>query len=102
MQNDQHTLSAFLTVNRTQGDRLRSGLYKIIDEHGRLIPFRINDVQETMLREIWYWNIILKGRQHGISTLICLMMLDQALFRANTQCGLVDATLTDAEKKLNR
>jgi hypothetical protein len=62
----------------------------------------LNDVQAAMMRAVWYWNIILKGRQHGISTLIVLLMLDTALWYPNSQCGLVDATLTDAEKKLDK
>ncbi|HWE19157.1 MAG TPA: terminase [Hyphomicrobiaceae bacterium] len=86
----------------TRKKRLTSGLYRIIDEGGRSIPFVMNDVQASMMRAVWYWNLILKGRQHGISTLIVLLMLDTALFYPNTQCGLVDATLTDAEKKLDK
>jgi hypothetical protein len=51
---------------------------------------------------LWYWNIILKGRQHGISSFILLLMLDTCLFNANTHCGLIDATLIDATKKLDK
>jgi hypothetical protein len=86
----------------TRKKRLTGGLYRIIDEGGRSIPFVLNDVQAAMMRAVWYWNIILKGRQHGISTLIVLLMLDAALWYPNSQCGLVDATLTDAEKKLEK
>ena len=59
---------------------------------------KMNDVQRAMMRAVWYWNIILKGRQHGISTQILLLMLDTAMFYPNSQCGLVDATLTDARR----
>src|SRR5262249_20808872 len=38
----------------------------------------------------------------GISTFICLLMLDSCLFTANTHCGLIDATLADATKKLDK
>lgn len=82
--------------------RLTTGLYHIIDEGGRSVPFVLNDVQTSMMRAIWYWNLILKARQHGISTLICMLMLDAAIWQPNTQCGVVDATLTDAEKKLDK
>lgn len=87
---------------RSRKQRLTGGLYTIIDENGRSVPFVMNDVQAAMMRTVWYWNLILKGRQHGISTLIVMLMLDAALFYPNTQCGLVDATLTDAEKKLDK
>src|SRR5688572_16169226 len=62
----------------------------------------MNDVQRAMMRQVWYWNLILKGRQHGISTLILMLMLDTAMWYPNSQCGLVDATLTDAENKLDK
>lgn len=87
---------------KTRKQRLTTGLYRIIDEGGRSVPFVLNDVQRAMMRAVWYWNIILKGRQHGISSLILMLMLDTALFYPNSQCGLVDATLTDAEKKLEK
>lgn len=91
-----------MTRIRTRKKRLTQGLYRIIDEGGQSIPFVLNDVQRAMMRDVWYWNLILKGRQHGISTLIVLLMLDTAVFYPNTQCGLVDATLQDAEKKLDK
>jgi hypothetical protein len=87
---------------KTRKARLTGGLYSIIDEGGRAIPFVLNDVQAQMMRAVWYWNLILKARQHGISTLICMLMLDSAIWQPNTQCGVVDATLTDAEKKLDK
>jgi hypothetical protein len=86
----------------TRKKRLTGGLYTIIDEKGHSVPFVMNDVQSAMMREVWYWNLILKGRQHGISTLILMLMLDTALFYPNSQCGLVDATLADAENKLDK
>jgi hypothetical protein len=77
-------------------------LYRIVDEQGISVPFRPNDVQRALWDELWFWNLILKGRQHGISTFICLLMLDSCLFASNTHCGLIDATLADATKKLDK
>jgi hypothetical protein len=59
-------------------------------------------VQRALWDLLWFWNIILKGRQHGISSFILLLMLDACLFNANTHCGLIDATLADATKKLDK
>src|SRR5262245_31540809 len=59
-------------------------------------------VQRALWDELWFWNLILKGRQHGISTFICLLMLDSCLFTSNTHCGPIDATLADATKKLDK
>jgi hypothetical protein len=87
---------------RLDGVKKRGGLYWITDEDGNEVCFTRNDVQQAMMTQVWYWNIILKGRQHGISTLILLLMLDTSLFFPNTHCGLVDATLPDATKKLDK
>lgn len=78
------------------------GYYEIQDEKGRIVPFVMNDAQRSMMRQLWYWNIILKARQHGISTLICMLMLDACLFAPGTRCGIVDATIGDAEGKLDK
>jgi hypothetical protein len=77
-------------------------LYSIVSEQGISVPFARNDVQRALWDQLWFWNIILKGRQHGISSFILLLMLDTCLFNANTHCGLIDATLADATKKLDK
>ena len=58
--------------------RLFSGyLYKIIikgdkDEEGLVMPFRPNRAQRKFIRRLWHRNVILKARQLGFSTLICM------------------------------
>lgn len=46
--------------------------------------------------------VILKARQLGFSTFILIFMLDQCLFNKNTRCGIIDLTLDDAKKKLDK
>jgi len=77
-------------------------LYKIVNERGEKITFVRNEAQRTLWGEVHYWNLILKARQRGISTFVSLLMLDACLFNANTHCGLIDATLPDATKKLDK
>lgn len=77
-------------------------LYKIKDPAGGVVPFVRNAAQRDYWLHAWYLNIILKARQLGFSTLIEIMQLDMALFNANTSCGLIDYTLTDARKKLEK
>ena len=77
-------------------------LYSIVNEQGISVRFVRNDVQRALWDQLWFWNCILKGRQHGISSFILLLMLDACLFNANTHCGLIDATLADATKKLDK
>jgi hypothetical protein len=84
--------------------RIFSGcLYKIKikgddfrDEYGVLqaadtfeLPFKPNDAQVRFLDRLWYRNIILKARQLGFTTLICILWLDHALFNANQNCGII-------------
>ncbi len=45
---------------------------------------------------MWYCNLILKARQLGISTFVCLLFLDLCLFNSNQHAGIVDHTREDA------
>lgn len=54
-----------------------------------IIPFRPNRAQRRFIARLWHRNIILKARQLGFTTLICIMWLDYALFNANQRCGIV-------------
>lgn len=70
-----------------------SNLYKIItkgdDGQDAVITFKPNDSQKRFLRRYWTRNIILKCRQRGFTTLICLLWLDHALFVGNQRCGVI-------------
>lgn len=71
-----------------------SNLYKIIikgdnGEDGLVIQFRPNRAQRRFVRRLWHRNIILKARQLGFTTLICLVWLDYALFTRNVRCGII-------------
>jgi len=79
-------------------------LYRIIDKHGREIPFVPNPPQAQLIDAIYKRgekrHIILKARQMGFSTLIDLMLLDAARWRTNTACAIVDQTQAAASAKL--
>lgn len=77
-----------------------NNLYWIVGKDGKEIRFVMNAEQRQLYAERWYQNVILKARQLGFSTLICLIMLDAMLFDKNTSCGIVDAKLDDAEAKI--
>lgn len=77
-----------------------NNLYWIVGKDGKEIPFRMNDEQRQLYNDRWYQNVILKARQLGFSTLICILMLDAMMFDKNTSCGIVDAKLDDAEAKI--
>lgn len=73
-------------------------MYYIMDDHGRKIRFRMNRVQYTLYQALWWLNIVLKSRQHGITTLVCLFFLDACLFGTNVRAGIVAHKLEDAKK----
>lgn len=71
-----------------------SNLYKILikgddDTEGLVIQFKPNRAQRRFIKRLWNRNIILKARQLGFTTLICLVWLDHALFNANVRCGII-------------
>ena len=75
--------------------RICSGkLYKIIikgddGQDGLVIPFKPNRAQKRLLARLWHRNVILKARQLGFTTLICVLWLDTALFSENVRCGII-------------
>jgi hypothetical protein len=77
-------------------------LYWIQDEHGKEVPFRRNEAQCRWWNERHYLNVILKARQLGFSTEIALEILDECLFISNFRAGIIDYSLEDAKKKLDK
>jgi len=79
-----------------------SNLYWIQDELGRPLKFVPNDAQSELWDEIHNSNIILKARQLGFSTFVAIFILDTCLFREGTAAGIIDITIDDAKKKLDK
>lgn len=75
-----------------------SNLYWITDKYGRKVRFKPNVVQMALIENLHALNIALKSRQHGITTLACILALDMCLFRSGTQAGIVAHTAGDAAK----
>lgn len=66
------------------------------DEATNIAPFRPNRAQRRFLSRLWVRNIILKARQLGFTTLVCIMFLDHALFVPNQRCTMVAQDLKKA------
>ncbi|MEQ9871065.1 terminase [Pectobacterium odoriferum] len=66
-----------------------NNLYKIENEKGQLVTFRMRPAQRQLFKHMHYRNIILKARQLGFSTAIDIYLLDQALFNKNIKCGII-------------
>lgn len=94
---DPAKLAALRTLLKDRDWRLRN-LYRIVDKNGDDVQFTPNATQRAFLANLHTRNIVLKSRQHGITTVAALLALDTGLFRSNTTCGLVMHKQTDAEK----
>ena len=77
--------------------RLRDGFYSIKDKDGLVVRFVMNADQEKFLTERHGFDIILKARQKGFTTVIQLDMLDDCLFIPNTAAGVIAHNLNDAK-----
>jgi hypothetical protein len=77
-------------------------LYKILikgdeGEDNLVLPFKPNRAQRRFIERLWHRNIILKARQLGFTTLICILWLDHALFNPNSRCGIIAQDRETAE-----
>lgn len=79
-----------------------NNLYTIVDKEGRQRIFKFNWAQRDIFEHIWFRNIILKARQLGVSTFICLLFLDTCLFKPNVAAGIIAHTREDAEHMFKR
>jgi len=74
-----------------------NNLYWIVDKDGRRTPFRMNEAQEELCRNLHGRDIILKARQRGITTAMCLISLDECLFNPNWRAAIIAHRLDDAK-----
>jgi hypothetical protein len=81
--------------------RLRDGFYQIQDESGDAVRFRLRPLQERFLLEQHGFDLILKARQLGFTTVIQLDYLDDCLFNPNIAAGVIAHNREDAEAFFN-
>lgn len=72
-------------------------LYSCIDKYGKAVPFRPWDEQLEFLTNIHSRNLILKCRQRGFTTLMCIVQTDDCLFTPNTRAAVIAHKLDDAK-----
>lgn len=75
-----------------------SNLYKVIDKDGRIVPFRPNWAQQELIAGFHSRNVILKARQLGMTTCMCIIQLDDCIFTPNTRAALIAHKLEDAKR----
>lgn len=66
-----------------------NNLYKIENEKGELVTFKMRPAQILLFNLMHEKNIILKARQLGFSTSIDIYLLDQALWNESLKCGII-------------
>lgn len=73
-----------------------ANLYHITDKGGNRVRFEPNAAQLDYLNNASSADIILKARQLGFTTLMCLIGLDEALFLNDHRVAIIAHTLGDA------
>lgn len=81
---------------RDQHFRLNN-LYYITDKSGKQVKFKMTFEQLEYFENEWSRNVILKARQLGFTTEMCIIQLDAALFMSQ-KCALIAHTLHDAKR----
>jgi hypothetical protein len=75
-----------------------SNLYKNLDKDGQEFIFKPKPSQEYVNKRLHNRNIILKSRQHGITTDMSLIGLDFSLWNPGVKVGIVAQTEDDAKE----
>lgn len=71
-------------------------LYWVLDDKGREVPFRLRREQREFLENLHNWNLVLKSRQIGFTTVISLLQLDQCIFNKGYKAVTIADTLQSA------
>ncbi len=79
-----------------------NNLYQIVDKKSNQVTFKLNWAQQQLFEEMHYCNLVLKARQLGISTFICILFLDKCLFGKNISAGIIAHTLEDGQQLFRR
>jgi len=79
-----------------------NNLYQIVNKQGQKLQFKLNWAQEELYHNMWYCNLILKARQLGISTFVCILFLDRCLFNPNLSAGIIAHTMEDGQQLFRR
>lgn len=68
----------------------------VVNKNGKLVPFKLNPQQKEVLQNMDKYNIILKSRQLGITTLSCAYSIYLAMTNSNITCLLVSYSIDSA------
>lgn len=74
-----------------------NNLYYIKNKLGKTVRFKMTDEQLYYIQNLHNRNIILKARQLGFTTEVCIIQLDAAIFES-ANCALIAHTQPDAQR----
>jgi hypothetical protein len=63
---------------------------------GNVIRFKPNWAQATLYKEMHFRNLVLKARQLGMTTFMCIFEMDWSLFNSGQNCGIIAHKKEDA------
>lgn len=66
-----------------------NNLYSIKTAKGIKIPFKLNWAQEDFFWNMHYFNLVLKARQLGFTTMLAIYFLDACLWNSNTNAAII-------------
>jgi len=96
MSNDKSYFEEIAVKLKDQRWRINH-LYKIVTDKGQVKTFKMRLAQKLLYLSMHYLNIVLKSRQHGITTFICLFFLDTCMFNSNTHACIIAHNKDDAK-----
>lgn len=76
-----------------------NNLYHIKNDKGQKILFKPNEIQKELHDNLWFFTLVPKARQLGITTFFAILYFDQILFSKNKTAGII-AHKQDALKKI--
>ena len=79
-----------------------NNLYYVLDKNGNKVKFKFNFFQKIIMDQVWFFNVILKARQLGVTTFFCILYLDAVLFKPNQTANIIAHTKLDAQKIFKR
>lgn len=75
-----------------------NNLYYVKDEDGNKVKFELRPTQEFLHDNLWFFNIIPKARQLGMTTFFAILYLDQILFSADKTAVIIAHKQEDMKK----
>lgn len=75
-----------------------NNLYHIKDKHGKKVLFKPTAPQTELHNGFWYFIIVPKARQLGITTFFAILYFDAILFSKNKTAGIIAHKKEDVQK----